>query len=155
MRKALVLLVIGLAGCEVNGATNPVDPGAPSNLSYQLQPSGDPNGPLGVLLTWVPPSNGRALSFNVYGRTSNSGWQLRATTTSPSFHDSGVPESQYYVRGVDDQSVEMGQSNIVTIDLTNRLPAPLSVTSITLNSAVQLSWSDNAVQSGATGGLAF
>src|SRR3954452_8654230 len=111
MKKAMILLLVALAGCEVNGATAPIDVTAPTNLAFQLQPSGDPTVPLGVILSWVPPTNGRAVSYNVYGRTNNSGWQLRATTTSPTFHDSGIPESQYYVRGVDDQSVEMGQSN--------------------------------------------
>jgi hypothetical protein len=155
MNKALLLLAVALAGCEVNGATAPVDPAAPTDLAFQLQPSGDPNLPLGVLLTWVAPSNGRAVSYDVYGRSANTGWQLRATTTSTSFHDIGAPESQYYVVALDDQSGQMGQSTTITIDLTSRLPAPLSLTSITLNSAIQLSWSNNAVQAGGTGGLSF
>ncbi|HEY6218439.1 MAG TPA: hypothetical protein VIV65_00195, partial [Gemmatimonadaceae bacterium] len=45
-----------------------------------------------------------------------------------------------------DRSVEMGRSNTITIDLTTRLPAPMNLVSITLNSAVQLSWSGNSVQ---------
>src|SRR5438874_1073827 len=155
MKRAVVLLVVALAGCEVNGATGPTDPTAPTNLSFQLQPSGDPNLPLGVLLTWIAPSNGRAASYDVYGRSANTGWLLRATTTSTSFHDTGTPQSQYYVVALDDQSAQMGQSSTITVDLTTRLPNPQSLTSITLNSAIQLSWSDNAVQSGATGGLTF
>src|SRR3954468_1208671 len=111
MKRLALLLLTGLVGCEVVGATTPLDPTAPTNLTFQLQPSGDPNVPLGVLLSWVPPANGRATSFNVYGRTTSTGWQLRATTTSPSFHDSGIPESEYYVSALDDQSFEMGRSN--------------------------------------------
>jgi hypothetical protein len=155
MKKAILFLAIGLVGCEVNGATAPVDPTAPTNLSFQLEPSGDPNVPLGVLLSWDPPTNGRALSYNIFGRSTGAAWGLRATTTSPTFHDAGIPQSEYYVVALDDQSIEMGQSNVVVIDLAVRLPAPLSLTSITLNKAIQLSWSDNAVQSGATGGLTF
>lgn len=149
MNKTVTLLLLAsVVACEANSATAPIDPAAPTNLSFQLAPSGDPNVPLGVLLTWGAPSNGRAVSYNVFGRSTSTGWLLRATTTSTSFHDVGVPESQYYVNALNDQSVDMGQSNIVTIDLTIRLPAPLSLTSITLNRAIQLSWADNAVQSG-------
>jgi hypothetical protein len=148
MKRLALLLLSGLVGCEVTGATTPIDPAAPTNLSFQLSPSGDPNVPLGILLTWVPPSNGRAVTFDVYGLSNSTGWIRRATTTSPSFHDAGVPQAQYYVAAIDDQGAEMGRSAIVTVDLTNRLPAPLGLTSTTLNSAIQLSWSDNAVQAG-------
>lgn len=148
MKRLALLLMIGLVACDVAGTTAPIDPAAPTNLSFQLSPSGDPNLPLGILLTWVPPSNGRAVMFDIYGRSNATGWIRRATTTSPSFHDVGVPQAQYYVIAIDDQSVEMGRSRIVTVDLTNRLPAPAALTSITLNRAIHLSWSDNAVTAG-------
>jgi len=54
-KKLAMLLLIGLAACEVDG-TAPVDPNEPSNLYYQLTPSGDPNVPLGILLSWEPPT---------------------------------------------------------------------------------------------------
>ena len=84
--------------------------------------SGDPGRPLGVLLTWDIPQSGRANSFNVYGRESTGGgWQLRATTTSPTFHDAGIPERQYYVATRDANGNEIANSNTVTVDLQDRL----------------------------------
>jgi hypothetical protein len=147
MRRLATLLLVGLAACQIDGGTAPVDPGAPTNLSFQLEPSGDPNVPLGILLSWDPPSNGRATVFDVYGRSSGSGWLRRATTTSITFHDAGVPQQQYYVVAFDDAGQEMGRTPTLDVDLTVRLPAPLGLTSITLDHAVHLEWDDNAVQS--------
>src|SRR5262249_47450897 len=85
-------------------------------------------------------------SFNVYARESTGNqWQLRATTTSPTFHDAGIPEAAYYVATRDANGNEIANSNIVTIDLQARLPAPQGLGSISLNGAVQLFWSPNAV----------
>lgn len=144
-----VPVVITLTACEdmMTGIT--LDPDAPANVSYQLVPSGDPNAPLGVLLSWELPRSGRANSFNVYGRPSrNSEWSLRATTTSSSFHDVGTPEAQYYVATRGAQGAEIAESAVVTVDLrSSRLPAPLGLTSISLNGAIQLAWQSNAVES--------
>lgn len=138
-----------LAACDqITGLLS--DPDAPGNLSYQLIPSGDPNAPLGVLLMWDVPASGSANAFNVYGRVNGGGWQLRATTTSPTFHDAGTPDEQYYVATVDVDGNELGNSNTVTIDLEARLPAPLGLTSISLNGAVQLRWAGNAAGSSPT-----
>ena len=62
MRKLAMLLLVGVAACHIDGGpTGPVvDPTAPTNLGFQLAPSGDPNVPLGILLSWDPPTNGRA-----------------------------------------------------------------------------------------------
>src|SRR5206468_8296973 len=131
------------AGCDLTDVTG-IDPNAPTNLTYQLIPSGDPNAPLGIILNWDAPSNGRAVAFDVFGRTSTSAdWVLRATTTSPSFHDI-VPELQYYVVANDDQGNFLGQTPSITVDFRSELPAPLGLHSITLNAAIQLAWSDNA-----------
>ena len=56
LNRLLLLAALSLAACEVS--TNPIvtDPDAPANLTYQLIPSGDPDQPLGVLLTWEIPS---------------------------------------------------------------------------------------------------
>ena len=145
MKRVALLLMAGLMACEVTG-TAPIDPAAPTNLSFQLTPSGDPNVPLGIVLRWEPPSNGRAAVFDVYGRSNSTGWIRRATTTSNTFHDAGVPQAQYYVVALDEQGVEMGRTPSITVDLTVRLPAPLGLTSITLNGAIHLSWADNVVQ---------
>src|SRR5205809_865282 len=148
MKRASLLLVLALAACTAADATAPIDPGAPTNLSFELTPSGDPNLPLGVLLTWDPPTNGRAADYNIFGRSSGQGWLLRATTTSTSFHDLGAPQSQYYVVAQNEQGQDMGQSSTITIDLSIRLPAPFNLASISLNGAIQLAWSDNAVLAG-------
>lgn len=146
MKKLAMLLMVGLAACDIDGGLPPIDPDAPTNLTFQLAPSGDPNVPLGVLLSWDPPSNGRASVFDVYGR-SGGGWIRRATTTSYTFHDAGVPQQQYYVVAFDDNGQEMGRSETLVVDLTIRLPAPQALTSTTLNHAVHLVWDDNAVES--------
>jgi len=145
-RSILLALVvtIPLAACdELTGLGR--DPDAPTNLTYQLIPSGDPTVPAGVLLTWEIPRSGRANAFNIYGRLNGGAWQLRATTTSPTFHDAGLPDDQYYVATRDENGGELGNSNIVTIDRRAALPAPKALASISLNSAVQLYWADNAV----------
>jgi hypothetical protein len=148
MRLSRVLVVVPLAlsigACDA--LTGPsTDPDAPTNLTYELIPSGDPNLPLGVILSWDIPRSGNGNSFNVYGREGGDDWQLRATTTSPTFHDAGVPESQYYVATVDENGDELARSQVLTIDLTARLPAPTGLASVSLNAAIQLIWSDNAV----------
>src|SRR5262245_55208041 len=144
-RLLLAAVFLPLAACE--DLTVPVDPDAAANLTYQLVPSGNPDAPLGILLSWEVPSSGRANSFNVYGRNSTSGqWDLRATTTSTSFHDIGVPQRQYYIGTRDLDGHEIAQSQLLTIDLVaSRLPAPQGLTSISLNGAIQLAWSSNAV----------
>jgi hypothetical protein len=148
MRKLAQLMLVGLAACHIDGGTGPaLDPAAPTHLGFQLAPSGDPNVPLGILLSWDPPSNGRASVFDVYGRSSGSGWIRRATTTSTTFHDVGIPQEQYYVIAFDGEGREMGRTPNLVVDLSVRLPAPLGLTSITLNHAIHLLWDDNAVRS--------
>lgn len=127
----------------------PNSPDAPANLTYQLIPSGNSSAPLGVLLSWDIPRSGRANAFNVYARSNGSGWALRGTTTSPSFHDAGTPEQQYYVATRDENGDEVAQSRTVTIDLQAKLPAPQGIGSVSLNGAVQLYWSANSVTASA------
>ena len=147
-RLLSIPLVVSLAACGdfITGLTT--DPDAPARVTYELIPSGDPSAPLGVLLTWELPRSGRANAFNVYGRPSSSvNWSLRATTTSSSFHDVGTPEAQYYVATRDVQGNEIAESDVVTIDLRSpRLPAPLGLTSISLNGGIHLAWQSNAVE---------
>jgi hypothetical protein len=142
---ALVAAIVGpVAACDLTDVTG-IDPNAPTNLTYQLIPSGNPNAPLGVILSWDLPASGSAVSFDVYGRAStNQAWALRATTTSPTFHDL-VPELQYYVVANDDQGNFLGQTSTITVDLQSELPAPLGLHSISLNGAIQLAWSSNAL----------
>ncbi len=146
LSRLMLAALLPLASCEALLTGPGADPNAPTNLTYQLIPSGDPGSPLGVLLMWEIPASGRASAFNVYGRASaGADWQLRATTTSPTFHDAGTPELQYYVATRDENGDEIANSDIVTIDLESHLPAPQALASISLNQAIQLSWSSNAI----------
>jgi hypothetical protein len=145
LNRLFLAVLLPLVGCDLANLTGIGNSDAPANLTYELIPSGDPNQPLGVLLSWDVPSSGRANAFNVYGRSNGSNWILRATTTSPTFHDAGQPEQQYYVATRDASGQEIANSNIVSIDMQSRLPAPQNLTSVSLNAAVQLLWSPNAV----------
>jgi hypothetical protein len=148
---AALVPLVPLAACdELTGIG--ADPDAPANVTYELTPSGDPNAPAGVILSWDAPRSGRANAFNVYGRqAAGAAWQLRATTTSPTFHDAGVPEAQYYIATRDADGNEIAQSAVVTIDFAaGRLPAPQGLTSISMNAAIQLVWSGNAVSASAS-----
>jgi hypothetical protein len=146
-RSTLLVLasVLPLAACDLTNATG-INPNAPSNLRYELIPSGDPSAPLGVILSWNAPSSGRAVAFDVLGRASSNGdWALRATTTSPSFHDV-YPELQYYIVANDADGNPLGETPVLTIDLRSELPAPAGLQSISLNGAIQLAWSSNALE---------
>ena len=121
--------------------------GAPSDLRYQLMPSGDPSRPDGILLRWTAPDDRRVASYVVYSRGAvGDRWSRRATTTSNSFHDTGLPHLQYYVVAQDDLGNESRPTNTVTVDERNRLPAPSGLVSVSLDRAVQLSWPANARQ---------
>jgi len=148
-----ILAVAGVLGiaCQnnttnVSGSTLP----APQNLGYQLDPSGDPNTPAGILLVWddIPSADSAALAFyGVYSRATTSGsFQLRGETSSNTFHDNGVPQLQYAVTAVDVSGNESDRSNIITVDERLRLQAPDTLGSISLNQAVHLGWADNAAQ---------
>lgn len=138
--------LVPLAACGDLGALAGIgNDDAPTNLTYQLIPSGVPSQPLAVLLTWDIPRSGAGTAFNVYGRVNGGDWQLRATTTSPTFDDAGAPDDQYYVATRDNDGNELGHSNTVTINRQSQLPAPQGLTSVSLNGAIQLSWADNAL----------
>jgi hypothetical protein len=143
--RLLLAALIPIAACD-DLTSAPVNTDAPANVTYQLIPSGDPNAPAGILLSWDVPSSGRANSFNVYARSSTAGqWLLRATTTSTTFHDAGTPSAQYYVTTRDADGNELGQSAVLTVDLSTRLPAPTGLASTSLNAAIHLQWNSNAV----------
>jgi len=145
MRHRLLLLAAGLAAVACQSGLEPTNPDAPTDLVYQLIPSGDPLHPMGIILEWTPPASGQALSYDVYGASSlEEEFVLRATTTSPSFHDVGDPQLQYFVQAVDGQGRVMRSSDTVTVDAANTLPAPQGLASVTLNGGVELSWDPNA-----------
>jgi hypothetical protein len=143
-------LVAALAACtdgyttEPGGSGGSADLEAPTNLTYQLLPSGDPSAPDGILLRWTAPNDSRIADFVVYSRASTTAsWSRRASTTSNTFHDAGIPHLQYYVTAEDAAGRESRGTNAITVDERNRLPAPSSVTSISLDRAIQLAWPAN------------
>ena len=147
--QALVLCAAAVAACYSNSgyttAPPPTPIPAPTNLFYELLPSGDPQIPQGLLLQWDVSPDTRTVVYNVYSRNTPGGaWGLRATTTSPAFFEAGLPDIQYTVTASDGVSIESVYSNIVTVDSTAVLPAPLGLVPVSLNQGVQLSWQANA-----------
>ncbi len=146
MRVLLSLVLLATVACQsslVDG--NGSGPSTPANLSYELEPSGDPNRPLGILLFWDDVTDGNLASYRVYSRASTSGsFDLRGETTSNSFHDNGVPFLQYLVTAVDDNGVESGFSNVITVDERQQLVSPAWLSSISLNGAIHLEWDDTS-----------
>ena len=149
VKSAVVLAsVFGAVACT-DYATDPGGPpSAPANLFYQLEPSGDPNAPSGLILHWDANQESDLARYNVYSRASaNASFDLRGTTTSNSFHDNGPPDLEYYVTAVDVDKQESQPSQSIVINELLRLAAPTTLTSISLNSAIHLSWADNAFTS--------
>jgi len=134
---------MAVAACQETLFTSA--PSIPNNLSYELEPSGDPNRPLGILLVWDVVSDVNLASYRVYSRGSSSGsFSLRGETTSNTFHDNGVPFLEYFVTAVDDAGNESDASNVITVDERLQLDRPSSLSSISLNGAIHLEWADNA-----------
>ena len=146
--RHLVLVVAGLAAgaCQnntVSNGTGTLPP--PQNLSYELDPSGNPNQPAGIRLAWDDVQSSDLGSYRVYSRGStSSSFLLRGETTSNTFHDNGVPHLQYYVTAVDQGGGESDPSNTITVDERLQLEAPASIGSVSLDSAIHLDWADNA-----------
>jgi hypothetical protein len=147
MRRAwLALPFIGLAACSqttvVDGGGGLVAP--PSNLTYEVEPSGTPGAPTGLLLHWDFDNDPNLAVWHVYSRGSTSeSYRLRGSTTSNSFHDQGVPHLQYYVTAEDIDGVESSPSAVVTVDERLALQKPTTISSTSLNGAIALTWSDN------------
>jgi hypothetical protein len=157
MRVLLCLLVVwAVFGCnyETGAPTGGGGGGnisAPTNLFYELEPSGDPNRPLGILLVWDDVSDAGLASYRVYSRASNGGsFGLRGETTSNTFHDNGVPHLQYLVTAVDVDGYESGNSNVITVDERLQLVAPAWLSSLSLNGAIHLGWEDGSYLSDPT-----
>src|SRR5438093_7042004 len=148
--RHLLLVVAGLTAgaCQnntVSNGTGTLPP--PQNLSYELDPSGDPNQPAGIRLAWDDVQSSDLASYRVYSRGSTSGSFLpRGATSSNTFHDNGVPHLQYAVTAVDVSGGESDRSNIITVDERLRLQAPDTLGSISLNQAIHLGWADNAAR---------
>src|SRR5437667_6755418 len=66
-RHALLAATLLGFGCSSNTAVLPVL-APPQDLAYQLDPSGDPNRPAGILLVWDHVSSSDLASYRVYTR---------------------------------------------------------------------------------------
>ena len=146
MKKAVYLIgaiMLGATACSDSTAPAPID--RPENLRYQLEPSGDPLRPQGVVLRWDPVVDATLEVYNVYGRLEGSNqFDLRGSTTSPSFHDDGEPDLEYLVSAVNTDGEESAFSDAVLIDERLRLEAPESIWSVSLDGAILVAWADNA-----------
>jgi hypothetical protein len=153
MRRALrystLLLAAAAAACQESFFAS--EPSIPTNLTYQIEPSGDPTRPLGIILAWSDVGDTDLESYRIYSRGSTSGsFGLRGETTSNTFHDNGVPHLEYFVTAVNLAGGESGASNVVRVNEWLQLDAPSSLSSISLNGAIHLQWADNAYQSDPT-----
>src|SRR5213082_2866259 len=115
-----VVLLFGIA-CQHSTTNISSSLSPPQNLGYQLDASGDPNTPAGILLVWDDVLSSDLASYRVYSRASTSG--------------------SFLLRGG-----ESDFSNIITVDERLRLQAPDTLGSISLNQAIHLGWADNAAQ---------
>ncbi len=136
-------LTLALAACTADLLGPPgefLDP--PTNLRYDVEASGTPDQPAGVLLRWD--DNLEAGSFRVYSRGGTSGsFAYRAETSSPSFHERGTPQLQYYVTAMSLSGNESKGSTIITVDERLALDRPSSLGSISVNGGIFLYWTDN------------
>jgi hypothetical protein len=133
-----------LSACYDHHVTSPVTVlPAPANLVYQLEPSGNPSAPSGILLSWSAVNDPALEAYRVFSRPSTAdAYVLRGTTTSTTFHDNGIPHLQYYVTALSTSGGESDPSNVITVDERLALGAPATLASISLNRAVHLAWDD-------------
>ncbi|HEV8263374.1 MAG TPA: hypothetical protein VGQ06_00375 [Gemmatimonadales bacterium] len=149
LRYSALLVLLAAPACQ--DAIFVTVPSTPQNLSYELEPSGDPNRPLGILMVWDDVTDANLASYRIYSRGSTSGsYVLRGETTSNTFHDNGVPHLQYYVTAVDLNGGESDASNVITVDERLQLDRPSTLFSISLNGAIHLEWADNAFEADPT-----
>ena len=154
--SAIVGAVLALAGCQdgLTGANPQLDP--PTHLTYQVEPSGTPGHPAGIVLRWDDTDDPAVFGWNVYGRDQEGGtWRHRGSTTSNSFHDEGEPQLQYVVTAYGSLDDEGPASNVVTVDERLALARPKTLTSLSLDGGAALLWSDESYQSDPDGFLYY
>jgi len=147
MRVSFGLVVAAVAvfgaACQSNTVASVARLPAPQRLSYQLEPSGDPTRPVGILLAWDDVQASGVAGYRVYSRGSTAdAYGLRGVTTSNTFHDNGVPHLQYFVTAVAVDGVEGDPSDAVTVNEYLQIAHPTFLTSISLDSAIHLNWDD-------------
>ena len=156
MHRWTLVLAAVLAACINENSPNGGGGGGPlpvpTGLRYEVTPGGPGNVPVATLLEWDLVDDPAVAVWNVYSRTTTSeGWGLRGTTTSPSFHDFGVPELEYYVTSVDVDGFESSPSGSVRIDERLTLPNVTSLRTTSLDGAIALVWSDNPFEADPAG----
>ena len=150
MRRAhLALILMPLVSNACDEATYYPPGGSqlppPTNLTYEVTPSGTPGAPSGILLSWDATNAPELAVWHIYSRGTTSGeYGLRSSTTSNTFHDAGYPDLQYYVTAEDLNGYQSGPSNVVTVDERLALVRPAALSSTSLNGAVALAWSDDS-----------
>ncbi len=145
MRGIYVISIVSIVamGCSETTIVVPVE--TPTNLIYELEPSGDPAAPAGLLLRWdgVTPEN--VSVYRVYSSADPAGgFGLRGETTSLTFHDVGRPDLEYFVSAVNLDGFEGQPSISVVVDERLRLDDPSWLFGTSLNGAIHLAWADNA-----------
>jgi hypothetical protein len=144
---SLGLVLLAACGNSDYTSTGPSAPllGPPTGLSYYVGPVGTGSAPSSILLRWDFDTSSSLAVWNVYSRRdTTAGFFLRAKTTSPTFHDAGIPDVQYLVTAVDVNGNESLPSSVVTVDERLQLAAPDSLYTTALNGGVALDWPDNA-----------
>ena len=151
MRVLVSLVLLATVACQPSvigpggGGGGGGAPSTPANLTYELEPSGDPYRPLGILLMWDDVTDANLGGYRIYSRSSTSGsFGLRGETSSNTFHDNGVPHLQYLVTAVNDAGEESGNSNAITVDERLQLDSAAWLFSISLNGAIHLEWDDSS-----------
>ncbi|MGB7211222.1 MAG: hypothetical protein WBC97_01220 [Gemmatimonadales bacterium] len=140
----LLLAACGNSASSTGPTTGPLL-GPPTGLTYYVGPVGSGSAPTSILLSWDFDTSSYLAVWNVYSRRdTTAGFFLRAQTTSPTFHDAGVPDVQYLVTAVDVNGNESASSPVVTVDERLQLVAPDSLYTTALNGGVALDWPDNA-----------
>lgn len=154
MRNSISLigsaLIAALAVACDNGFGPVID--APANLTYRLEPSGDPAQPAALILEWDEVSHPELEVYQVYSRASQDAeFDLRGSTTSTTFHDKGIPDLEYYVTAQHVNGDESPPSETVVIDERLRLERPAWLQSTSLDGAVHAFWSDNPFKNAPNG----